>query len=182
MQGLKRIQKYEFGNRLNAKHVMRTWEHLTPVVKKETPEDNQSRLYEALITAIEPHIGTPYLWGGKSWNQGGVDCSGFTDLIYTQLGVNLSGGSMNQFNNDTTKVELQDAKVGDLVFLKGTIADRGPEGISHVGIFLGANPDGTIKVAESCSKGVSINDWNLKKGYHAKHFAGIRRIKQEKLG
>ncbi len=80
-----------------------------------------------LIRLAAPFLGVPYLWGGTSgW---GLDCSGFTQLVYSMAGIMLPRDSDQQMalTQAAGRIEqIKDLAPGDLVFFKG-----------HVGIFLG---------------------------------------------
>jgi hypothetical protein len=73
-------------------------------------------------------IGTPYVWGGKSW--GGIDCSAMVQMVYRAFEINLPRDSIDQQKTlNWDKIERSDKlKQNDLVFWKG-----------HVGIMFDEN-------------------------------------------
>lgn len=73
-------------------------------------------------------LGTPYLWGGKSIF--GIDCSGFTQLVFKAGGYFLPRDAYQQEQLGSSVANLSEAKGGDLVFF----AREG--NIIHVGIVL----------------------------------------------
>lgn len=82
-------------------------------------------------------LGIPYLWGGTSPK--GMDCSGFTKMVYRLNGLELYRDADQQaMSGDEVKPgeNFENLKKGDLLFFgrKGS-ADRA-ERISHVGIYL----------------------------------------------
>ena len=79
-------------------------------------------------------LNAPYLWGGK--NAMGMDCSGFTQVVYSVFGINLLRNAREQITQGTVVPSLSDAQPGDLAFFYD--ADRDPKAtnISHVGILL----------------------------------------------
>lgn len=87
-----------------------------------------------ILEITKPLVGTKYVWGGVT--ERGIDCSGFTQLVYRALGINLPRdaeeqaivGSIVAFGPDV----IPHAQPGDLIFF---VNDYGR--ISHVAISLG---------------------------------------------
>jgi len=79
--------------------------------------------------AVEPFLGIPYKWGGATPQ--GLDCSGFTMLVYKRFGLNLPHSSVAQAQMGVPigRGELQ---AGDLVFF----AVNNGQSIDHVGIMV----------------------------------------------
>ena len=104
-------------------------------------------------------IGNPYVWGGTSLTKG-ADCSGFTLSVFKKYGISLPHYSVSQ-SQMGTKVSLNDAKAGDLVFYaKGNT-------VNHVAIYLG---NGQVVHASSPRTGIKISNV----GYRTIH--SIRNI------
>lgn len=78
-----------------------------------------------------PYLNAPYQWGGKS--PFGIDCSGFTQMVYRLAGYQLKRDASQQVMQGKT-VALSDAQVGDLAFFTNE-AGR----ITHVGLMLDNN-------------------------------------------
>ena len=74
-------------------------------------------------------LNTSYLWGGKSVF--GIDCSGFTQMSYKFLNVQLPRDAWQQAEEGTMINFLQEAHCGDLAFF-----DSEGGNIIHVGILL----------------------------------------------
>jgi peptidoglycan DL-endopeptidase CwlO len=77
----------------------------------------------AIVNIARQHIGTPYVSGGAS--PAGFDCSGFTQYVFAQVGIDLPRTSGEQRHAGTV-VSAAEARPGDLVW-----------GPGHVGIYTG---------------------------------------------
>jgi cell wall-associated NlpC family hydrolase len=85
---------------------------------------------ESLLRGIVMQwLNAPYLWGGRSVL--GVDCSGFTQVVYKMVGIVLPRDAKQQVQLGTALNFLQEAKCGDLAFFDNEQGD-----IIHVGILL----------------------------------------------
>jgi peptidoglycan DL-endopeptidase CwlO len=89
----------------------------------------------AVVAEAHEYLGVPYRWGGTD-PATGLDCSGFTKLVYGNLGVDLPRTSSQQATAGTAVASLTDARPGDLVFFDHTPSRPG---IDHVGIYIGNN-------------------------------------------
>lgn len=74
-------------------------------------------------------LNTSYLWGGKSVF--GIDCSGFSQMLYKFLNVRLPRDAWQQAEEGEVVNFLQEAQCGDLAFF-----DNEENHIIHVGILL----------------------------------------------
>lgn len=100
---------------------------------------------------VMPWLNAPYLWGGRT--PLGVDCSGFTQVIYKLLGIDLPRDAWQQAQTGTPVKKFSDAQAGDLAFFNNR------EDIVHVGILLGdgqiIHASGKVKIDRIDKKGVT---------------------------
>ena len=74
-------------------------------------------------------LNTSYLWGGRSVF--GIDCSGYSQMVYKFLNVPLPRDARYQAEKGDTVKSLKEAVCGDLAFF-----DNEDGKITHVGIIL----------------------------------------------
>lgn len=75
------------------------------------------------------YLNAPYLWGGRSVF--GVDCSGFTQMVFRFFDVSLPRDAWQQVDHGQPVDFLQQARCGDLAFF-----DNEEGRIIHVGMLL----------------------------------------------
>lgn len=85
-----------------------------------------------LIETALLFLNTPYLWGGKS--PFGIDCSGFTQLVYKLNGHRLLRDAKDQATQGETLSFIEESEPGDLAFF-----DNSEGVITHVGIIMHDN-------------------------------------------
>jgi hypothetical protein len=105
----------------------------------------------AVVNEAQKYIGVPYVWGGTDPKKG-LDCSGFTQLVYGNLGVSLPRTASQQATAGTPVASVAEARPGDLVFFDYS-AQRA--GVDHVGIYLGG---GKMIAAPQEGESVKIQD------------------------
>jgi hypothetical protein len=105
----------------------------------------------AVVAEAQKYIGVPYLWGGTDPSKG-LDCSGFTQLVYGNLGVDLPRTSSQQATAGTPVASVADARPGDLVFFDYSSSSAG---IDHVGIYVG---NGKMIAAPQPGEAVKVQD------------------------
>ena len=122
-----------------------------------------SDLADSIIGAAWSMIGTRYVWGGTS--RGGVDCSGFTTVVFARNGIRLPRTSVEQ-SNIGEWIDREDLQPGDLLFF---VTGRSSGRINHVGIYIG---DGDFIHASSSKGRVVVT--KLKE--YGQGYAGARRV------
>ena len=86
---------------------------------------------EELVLFSQKFLGLPYTFGGRS--SFGYDCSGFVQMLYRQIGINLLRDARQQILDLRFKtVEPSNAQPGDLMFF-----GKSEHKIVHVGMYLG---------------------------------------------
>ncbi|NJK95460.1 MAG: C40 family peptidase [Bacteroidales bacterium] len=98
----------------------------------EKPKLNNIRYGGNIGKLAYKYIHTPYLWGGRTAM--GVDCSGFSQIIYKMLNINIPRDASQQVGKGNIINFLAETKEGDLAFFDN---DEGK--IIHVGILLSSS-------------------------------------------
>jgi cell wall-associated NlpC family hydrolase len=110
------------------------------------------------------YLGVTYRYGGTN-PSAGLDCSGFVQIVFAELGLKLPRTSALQFQAGIA-VDRENLTEGDLVFF-----DTLGRGVSHVGIYLG--DDQFIHAASNPGK-VTIS--SLSEKYWQPKYLGARRV------
>jgi hypothetical protein len=110
-------------------------------------------VFAAMITEANKWLGMPYVWGGYS-PVTSFDCSGYVSWVLNNSGWNIGRLGAQGLYNISTPVTAANARPGDLVFFHSTYNAPDPNGVTHVGIYVG---DGMMVHAGNPIGYVSIN-------------------------
>lgn len=117
-----------------------------------------------LVSTAKQYLKAPYRYGGTSI-QNGIDCSAYTQYIFSKLGISLPRSSSEQYSTGT-KVAKSDLQTGDLVFF-----NTNGRSVSHVGIYIG---NGKF-ISATTSGGVAIDSIN-DPYYWGSKYIGAKRV------
>jgi len=128
---------------------------------------NSAMIANEIETKAKQLLGIKYVWGATGPNT--YDCSGFTQKIFRDAGINIPRVSRDQAKVGKY-VRYASLRKGDMVFFD---TQKHPTGkVTHVGIYLG---NGNFIHASSGAKKVVIYNFN-KKTFYKKRFLWGRRV------
>lgn len=121
-----------------------------------------------LINTAFLYLNAPYLWGGKT--PFGIDCSGFTQMVYKLNGYKLLRDASQQATQGEALSFIEESEPGDLAFF-----DNEEGSIIHVGIIMENNyiihASGKIRIDRLDHLGIYNPEFN-------KHTHKLRVIKK----
>ena len=104
-----------------------------------------------MVSEASKYLGVPYKWGGTDPSTG-LDCSGLTQLVYKNLGIDLPRTASQQATSGQAVASLADARPGDLVFFDYSSSRPG---VDHVGVYIG---NGKMIAAPQEGETVKVQD------------------------
>jgi gamma-D-glutamyl-L-lysine dipeptidyl-peptidase len=124
---------------------------------------------ESIADTALKFMNSPYIWGGRI--PSGIDCSGFTQLVYKIHGKAIPRDSWQQAETGTEVSFIDEALPGDLLFF-----DDEQGKITHVGMILSRglaiHASGRVRIDSVDHQGIFKAEIN---GY-SHHLRMIRRI------
>jgi hypothetical protein len=115
------------------------------------------------------YLNAPYLWGGKT--PFGIDCSGFTQMVYKLNGYKLLRDASQQATQGTALSFIEESEAGDLAFF-----DNEEGRITHVGIIMEDNyvihAHGKVRIDRLDHSGI----YNVDKRLHTHKLRVIKKI------
>ncbi len=126
-------------------------------------------LNEEIIRVAKQFINSPYLWGGRS--PYGIDCSGFSQIVYKIIGLNIPRDAGQQVKIGETVDFINMVQPGDLAFF-----DNNEDIITHVGIIIDngkiIHSSGYVKIESLDHQGI----FNLETQKYSHKLRVIKRI------
>ncbi|WP_296316718.1 C40 family peptidase [Winogradskyella sp. UBA3174] len=114
-------------------------------------------------------LNSPYLWGGKT--PFGIDCSGFTQMVYKLNGYKLLRDASQQASQGEALSFIEESEPGDLAFF-----DNAEGNIIHVGIIMEDNyiihAHGKVRIDRLDHSGI----YNTDKNIHTHKLRVIKKI------
>lgn len=122
-----------------------------------------------LIRTAFMYLNAPYLWGGK--NPFGIDCSGFTQMVYKLNGYKLLRDASQQAKQGEALSFIEESEPGDLAFF-----DNDEGNIIHVGIMMEDNyiihASGKVRIDRLDHLGI----YNVETNKHTHKLRVIKKI------
>lgn len=122
-----------------------------------------------LIKTAFLYLNTPYLWGGKT--PFGIDCSGFTQMVYKLNGYKLLRDASQQATQGEALSFIEESEPGDLAFF-----DNNEGQIIHVGIIMKDNyiihAHGKVRIDRLDHSGI----YNVDKNLHTHKLRVIKKV------
>ncbi len=126
---------------------------------------------EQLIKITRKYLYAPYLWGGRT--PFGIDCSGFTQVIYKMMGISLQRDASQQVKQGKVVDFVEEAQIGDLAFFENK---KGK--IVHVGIVLPEqkiiHASGQVRIDELDHQGI----FNVAARKYSHQLRVIKRVRK----
>lgn len=123
----------------------------------------------AVVGTAMNHLGTPYLWGGRT--PFGADCSGFVQTVLLLHGVFIQRDASDQVEQGESLSSLEEVRAGDLGFFHN---EKGK--VVHVGILTGdgriLHASGRVRIDRIDEQGI----FSIEQGDHTHHLHLVKRV------
>ncbi|MDG1729410.1 MAG: C40 family peptidase [Algibacter sp.] len=122
-----------------------------------------------IVRTAFTYLSSPYLWGGKT--PFGIDCSGFTQMVYKLNGYKLLRDASQQATQGEALSFIEESEPGDLAFF-----DNNEGAIIHVGIIMKDNyiihAHGKVRIDRLDHSGI----YNVDKNIHTHKLRVIKKV------
>ena len=130
---------------------------------------NEKNTKSNIIQTAFTFLNAPYLWGGKT--PFGIDCSGFTQMVYKLNGFKLLRDASQQATQGEALSFIEESEPGDLAFF-----DNSEGEIIHVGIIMKDNyvihAHGKVRIDRLDHSGI----YNVDKNTHTHKLRVIKKV------
>lgn len=141
--------------------------------------DAPKSLQENIELEAKKMLGFPYLWGGTSSK--GVDCSGFTKMVYLMNGFIIPRDASQQINAGKIvdkNLKFEGLEKGDLLFFGKKATSNTKQRVTHVGIWLGngkqefIHASGNVHISSMDAKEPNYDDFNKNRYLGSRRYLG----------
>ncbi|QNM84192.1 C40 family peptidase [Polaribacter pectinis] len=138
---------------------------------------------EKIETIAKKMDGFPYLWGGTSSK--GIDCSGFTKMVYLMNGFVIPRDASQQVNAGKSvdkNLTFEGLEKGDLLFFGTKATEKKKQRVVHVGIWLGNNKmefihaSGNVHLSSMDAAQPNYDEMNKNRYLGSKRYLGVKDI------
>jgi len=142
---------------------------------------NLSPTKENIETIAKKMDGFPYLWGGTSSK--GMDCSGYTKMVYFMNGFIIPRDASQQINAGKTvdkELKFEGLAKGDLIFFGRKATAEKKQRVTHVGLWLGndkmefIHASGNVHVSSMDNKQPNYDEFNKNRYLGSKRYLGVK--------
>ena len=143
--------------------------------------NNLNSSEENIETIAKSMDGFPYLWGGTSSK--GMDCSGFTKMVYLMNGFIIPRDASQQVNAGKKvdeNLDFSDLQKGDLLFFGTKATEQKKKRVVHVGIWLGndkmefIHASGNVHLSSMDENQPNYDEFNKTRYLGSKRYLGVK--------
>ena len=142
---------------------------------------NLTATKENIETVAKKMTGFPYLWGGTSSK--GIDCSGFTKMVYLMNGFIIPRDASQQINAGKTvdkNLQFEGLEKGDLLFFGTKATADKKQRVVHVAIWLGndkmefIHASGNVHLSSMDADEANYDEFNKNRYIGSKRYLGVK--------